>query len=196
PSAGWPSSWACALRAWPSWCSPSCSREPEVGPRDGGVVSARPGPGARDRSEGGLVVAGRVAPATTRLATLATGGLTAEAGLRLTAALLATGRPRVGLLATEAGTAALRGASAAPAAALAAATAALGLRHLGGGVAQRRADLVDLHLHDGALLPGLLVLPRAGDEAAGDDDARATDQRLGGVLRGLAPHGAAHEERL
>ena len=58
----------------------------------------------------------------------------------------------------------------------------LGLRHLGGGVAQRRADLVDLHLHDGALLAGLLVLPRAGDESAGVADQDLQPDDAGGVV--------------
>src|SRR6476660_794256 len=54
----------------------------------------------------------------------------------------------------------------------------VGLDHLGGGVAERRADLVDLDLVDGALLalPGLIG-PLAQPPA--DDDAHPSLQALG-----------------
>jgi hypothetical protein len=77
----------------------------------------------------------------------------------------------------------------------AAPAAAGGLGDLGRGVAQRGADLVDLHLDDGALL-ALLGLVRARDQPAGDDDPRAAGEGLGDVLRRVAPDRAAHEQRL
>src|SRR5690349_7539571 len=92
------------------------------------------------RSERGLVVGRRLAPAATLLGALL-GALLA----RLLAAAGGAGCPGVLLLgAPEAATLL--------AATEAAATAALGLVDLCGGVPQRRADLVDLHLDDGALL--------------------------------------------
>jgi hypothetical protein len=69
------------------------------------------------------------------------------------------------------------------------------LGDLGGGVAQRRADLVDGQLHHGALL-AVLGLERALLQAPLDDDAGAAGQGLGDVLGRLAPDGAAHEQRL
>ena len=56
---------------------------------------------------------------------------------------------------------------------LPAVVAALGAGDLSGRVPERGADLVDLHLHDRALLPGVFVVPGAGHEAALDDDAHA-----------------------
>ena len=94
----------------------------------------------------------------------------------------ATGGPRVGLLAaatTETTTGA----------------AALGLGDLRRGVAQRRADLVDVELDDGALL-ALLGLVGPGLQATGDEDPRAPVERLGDVLRRVAPDRAAHEQGL
>ena len=61
-------------------------------------------------------------------------------------------------------------------------------------VLQRRADLVDVELDDGALL-ALAGLERALLEPAGRDDAHAAGQRLGAVLGGLAPDRAAQEQR-
>src|SRR6478735_9033565 len=99
-------------------------------------------------SEGGLVIAGGLAPATL-LATLRLGGLLGGllATPRTLSTLLggrrgATGGPRVGgLLATTLATEATTGTA-----------AALGLGDLRGRVAQRRTDLVDVELDDGALL--------------------------------------------
>src|SRR5690606_34279503 len=99
---------------------------------------------------------------------LAPGGLAAGA---LTSLLTA---PAAGLLpAGLRGTRGLSALLATPAALLTAAP--LGLGHLGGGVAQRRADLVDLHLHDGAVL-ALLGLPGARHQPAGHDDTRAAGE--------------------
>src|SRR4051812_649083 len=84
---------------------------------------------------------------------------------------------------------------AATAAEAAASAAARGLGDLRRGVAQRRADLVDLELDDRALL-ALLGVVRAAAEAAADDHPGATGQRLGDVLRRLPPDRAAHEEGL
>src|SRR5699024_3120455 len=104
-----------------------------------------------------------------RVVGLAAGGLLAEA----TALLLAT---------TEAATLLLAEAAALLAATEAAATtAARGAGDLRGGVAQRRADLVDLHLHHGALL-ALTGLEGPLDEASLDDDAVALGEGLGDVL--------------
>src|SRR3954453_3449947 len=87
-------------------------------------------------------------------------------------------------------------AAAATAAEVAAATAtARGLGDLRRGVAQGRADLVDLELDDRALL-ALLGVVRAAAQAAADDHTGAAGERLGDVLRRVAPHGAAHEEGL
>src|SRR3954470_23924732 len=78
------------------------------------------------------------------------------------------------------------------------ATAALTTRGTGdlrGGVAEGRADLVDLELDDGALLAFLRV-EGALLEPAADDDARTAGQRLGDVLGRLAPDVAAEEQGL
>src|SRR5437763_17187167 len=76
------------------------------------------------------------------------------------AAAESVGRIRGPLVLGRPGAAATVPAAAATAAALAGEVAAgpVGLDHLGGGVAKRRADLVDLDLVDGALLalPGLI----------------------------------------
>ena len=121
--------------------------------------------------------------------------LAAAAPAALAAALVATGGagaggPRVLLLAAAALLAA------ALLATEAAATAApLGLGDLGRGIPQRGADLVDLHLDDGALL-AFLGLVGPGLQASGDDDAGAAAEGLGDVLRGVAPDRAAHEQGL
>ena len=64
---------------------------------------------------------------------------------------------------------------------------------LGGRVAQRRADLVDVALDAGALaaLAGVVL---ADLEPTGDDHAGALGQRLGDVLGVLAPDAAADED--
>ena len=72
---------------------------------------------------------------------------------------------------------------------------AAGAVDLGGGELQRRADLVDLDLEDGALL-ALAGLVGARLEPALDDDPHAPLERLGDVLRRLPPDGAAQEHRL
>src|ERR1700729_3406380 len=112
------------------------------------------------------------------------------------------GRPRVLGLATAGGLAAgvlasvaaalVSAAGGLAAAAVTAATGtaraagAVGPGDLGGSVPQRRADVVDLDLVDGALLAFLgLVVPLL--EPTGDDDAHAALQRLGDVLRRLPP---------
>src|SRR6476620_11248260 len=155
------------------------------------------------RSEGGLVVAGGCAPTATLLAAT----LLAAAGGLVPATLLAATRSR-GRLATG-GTAGrprvlgLAAGATAPAAALVAlaaaeaatAAAALGLVDLRGGTAQGRADLVDVHLHDGALL-AFLGLVGPGLQPAGHDHPHAPLARLGNVLCRVAPHRAAHEQRL
>src|SRR6185295_9190502 len=87
--------------------------------------------------------------------------------------------------------AALSAAGVATATATATATSAA---DLGGGPAQGRADLVDLHLDDGALLT-LTGLVRALPEPARHDHPGAAGEALGDVLRRLAPHRAVHEER-
>src|SRR3954464_12028986 len=87
-------------------------------------------------------------------------------------------------------------AAAPTAAAEAAATlTARGAGDLGRGVPERGADLVDLQLDHGALL-AFLGLERALLEPAGHEDPRAAGQRLGDVLRRLAPDVAAEEQRL
>jgi len=69
----------------------------------------------------------------------------------------------------------------------------LRLGDLGGGVAQRRADLVDLDLVDGALL-AFLGLVRPLPQPSGHDHPRPAGQRLGHVLRRLPPHVAGQEQ--
>src|SRR5689334_17645020 len=121
-------------------------------------------------------------------------------------------RSEGGLVREAAATAAARGRGGAPrvvgrhsaATAVSAATAtaevtaaatAADLVDLGRGVAQRRPDLVDLELDDGALL-AFLRLERPLLEAALHDDAGAAGQGLGDVLRRLPPDVAAQEQRL
>ncbi len=72
---------------------------------------------------------------------------------------------------------------------------AAGAVDLGGGELQRRADLVDLDLEDRALL-ALAVLVGPGLQPTLDDHAHAPLERLGDVLRRLAPDGAAQEHGL
>src|SRR5215467_11983029 len=76
------------------------------------------------------------------------------------------------------------GTSSGPAAPAEVAAGAVGLDDLGGRVAQRGADVVNLDLIDGALLafPGLIG-PLA--QPAVDDHPHAPLQALGGVLRRL-----------
>src|SRR5512133_3508537 len=106
------------------------------------------------------------------------------------AAALRRGRPRV--VARRTGRSLT---AAATVAAVRRAARALGARHLGGGVLQRRTDLVDLDLEDGALLTlARLVLTRA--EVALHDDTQPLLQGLGDVLRGLPPHRAGQEQRV
>ena len=72
---------------------------------------------------------------------------------------------------------------------------AVGAGDLGRGVLQRGTDFFDLDLEDGALLTlAGLVLTRL--ESALHDDAHAALQRLGDVLRRLAPHRAGEEQRI
>src|SRR5262249_10921219 len=73
--------------------------------------------------------------------------------------------------------------------------AAGGPGDLGGGVPQRRADLVDLHLAHRALL-ALTGFERPLYQPALHDDPEAALQRLGGVLAQLPPRRAAQEQRL
>src|SRR5690606_20030874 len=87
-----------------------------------------------------------------------------------------------------------RGAVAASAAETTATAASADLVDLGGGVAQGGTDLVDLELDDRALLTltgfvGALLEPSA------HDDASASGQALGDVLRCFTPDVAAQEER-
>src|SRR6476469_2801279 len=156
------------------WCAA------RVGTRHTGDVEPV---GSAPGSEGRLVVGRRAAaPAATLLAagllrgSLPAGGSGCPGVLLL---LAATEAAALLAAASETGTAA----------------PALGLVDLGRGVAQRGADLVDLHLDDRALL-ALLGLVRARLQAARDDHASAALQGLGDVLGCVAPHGAAHEQRL
>src|SRR4051812_22552904 len=113
------------------------------------------------------------------------------------AALLATPRALAATLAAALG----RGRLAGPrviAAAAETATAATSAGHpgdLGRGVLQAGADLVDVELHDGALL-ALAGLVRARLETALRDDAHPLLQGLRDVLRCLAPDRAVEEQRV
>src|SRR6185369_376119 len=79
--------------------------------------------------------------------------------------------------------------------AAASAAGAAHLLHLRRGVAQGRADLVDLELVDGALL-ALARLVRPLAQPALHDHPSAALQRLGDVLGGVAPDVARKEEWL
>src|SRR6266699_3879971 len=114
-------------------------------------------------------------------------GLVIEGGAR-SAAATRRGRagPRVVGVAATAATAATALATVTTGGA-ATARAARHLLHLRRGIAQRRADLVDFQLDDRALL-ALAGLIRPLAQPAADDHPGATLQRLGDVLRRLAPH--------
>src|SRR4051812_4085544 len=105
------------------------------------------------------------------------------------------GRRRPGVARAAATTATTAGEAAAAATEATAALTTRGTGDLRGGVAEGRADLVDLELDDGALLAFLRV-EGALLEPAADDDARTAGQRLGDVLGRLAPDVAAEEQRL
>ena len=123
-------------------------------------------------------------------------GRSRRRGLAATAAtLLGSGSgPRV-VAATGLLRAGLLAALAAATGVAAATTRARGPGDLGGGERQRGADLVDLELHDRALL-ALAGLVGALLQTALHDDAHAALQRLGDVLRRLAPHRAGEEQRI
>src|SRR6185503_6495857 len=87
------------------------------------------------------------------------------------------------------------GPAAEAAASSATATTALTAVDLRRGVAQGRADLVDLDLEDGALL-AFLGLVGALLEPPRDDDAHPALERLGDVLGRLPPDVAREEEAL
>ena len=156
-------------------------------------------------SERGLVVGRRAAPTATTLATLLAAGATCgSAGVATPTALLAAAlrSTLATLLATTrrplaASVAASRprviGLTAPTAAALSA-TGTLRAVHLGGGAAQRRADLVDVELEDRALL-ALFGFVGTALEPALHDDAGAAREGLGNVLRSVAPDRAADEQR-
>lgn len=123
------------------------------------------------------------------------------------AALVATGRStgRPGVLrgSSAAALLAAAGASAPAAALLAAATAAVtalatstgGLGDLGRGVLQAGADFLDVQLVDRAL-DALTVLVGPLLQPALHDDAHASLERLGDVLRRLTPDRAGQEQAL
>src|ERR1700753_2778926 len=103
--------------------------------------------------------------------------------------------PRVFACRAAAATLSSRLAGAAAATETTAATAAAaGLVHLGRGVLQARADLVDLELDHGALL-ALAGLERTLLEPSAHDHARAAGQALRYVLGRLPPDIAAEEQR-
>src|SRR4029079_4917600 len=81
------------------------------------------------------------------------------------------------------------------AASLSSAASAAGLVHLGGGVLERRADLIDFEFDDGALL-ALTGLVGPLLEPSLDDHPRTAGQALGHVLCGLPPDAAPHEQRV
>src|SRR4051794_16714914 len=148
------------------------------------TVAARPPQPARWISERRLV--GRYAGSTPRVV---------GAAAALAAAGRGRGRPRVVRRGGPTGLAAGRAALAAAAGVAAPAALAAGAVDLGGGELQRRTDLVDLELEDGALLT-LAGLVGPGLEPALDDDPHAPLERLGDVLGRLAPDGAAQEHGL
>src|SRR5690606_26013323 len=106
------------------------------------------------------------------------------------------GGPRVAgrLAAAEAATTLLAAASAA-AEATTAATLTGSAGDLGGRVLQRRTDLFDLELDDGALLT-LASLVLALLETPLHHDPHALLQRLGNVFSCLTPHRAGEEQRV
>src|SRR5262245_42623775 len=85
-------------------------------------------------------------------------------------------------------------ARAAAGAVAATARAPLHLLHLRCGVPERGADLVDLELHDRALL-ALARLVRPLTQTSGNDHAGPSLERLGDVLGRLAPDVALEEQR-
>src|SRR5690606_27867793 len=85
-------------------------------------------------------------------------------------------------------------AAAASAAETTAAATTTGLVDLRGGVTQGGTDLVDLEFDDRALLP-LAGFVGALLESSAHDDASASGQALGDVLRCFTPDVAAQEER-
>src|SRR5690606_35603002 len=142
-----------------------------------------------------LDLAGRVGrPSERRVVGEAAAGAAGGPGVvgRGAAALLAAASEAAALLAAEA---ALLAAEAAALAAAESSALPLGLVDLRGGVAQRRADLVDLDLEDGALLT-LAGLVRTLLETSLDDHPHAALQGLGHVLGGLPPDVAREEQRL
>src|SRR6476661_5938013 len=70
---------------------------------------------------------------------------------------------------------------------------ALGAVDLGVGVAQARADFIDLKLDNGALLAFFCFVGTAL-QAAGDDNAHALGQGLGDVFGCFAPHRCAEKQ--
>src|SRR5262249_51815276 len=120
--------------------------------------------------------------------------LVAEVAADPAAAAGGGGRPRVVRPAAETTTAAGRSAAETTTAAGRSA-AALRLGDLRRRVPQRRADLVDFELDDGALL-ALFGLVRALAQPALHNDPGAALKRLGDVLRGLPPDAAAQEQRV
>src|SRR5689334_7486344 len=133
-----------------------------------------------------------------RAAALAGPGVVLRSGLAATAL---RGRPGVVLrgatLAAATEVAATLGSATATTEVAAAATVATGphgLGDLGGRAAQAGTDLVDVDLEDRALL-ALTVVVRTRLEPALHDHAHSALQRLGHVLRGLAPDGTAQEQR-
>src|SRR5690606_7667667 len=82
-----------------------------------------------------------------------------------------------------------------PGAGLTAAALAGDTGDLRGGVAQRRADLLDDHL-DARAAAAVLALVLTDLQRTGHDDAGALGQRAGDVLGQLAPGRAADEQRV
>src|SRR5699024_7927100 len=105
--------------------------------------------------------------------------------------------PAARLAAAEAAPGGLSGAEASLAAGSASSglTASGGFLHLGGGPAQRGADLIDVELPCRAAF-ALTGLKAAGLQSALGDDAHPGAQRLRRILSRLAPQRAAHEQRL
>src|SRR5689334_14516573 len=124
-----------------------------------------------------------------------TGAVGLEGGLvgETTGAGRRGGTPRVVCRGATATAARLLTAAAAEAAATAAVSTA-DLVDLRGRVAQRGADLVDLQLHDSALLAFLRVEGTLA-QPSGDEHSRTAGERLGHVLGDLPPHVAPQEQR-